>query len=169
MCVYFQSAVKWVIPPLGLRTKSNDVEWKRFIEALRAPLTASLCLKLYFSASLLHASTMSPPFCFYGGIIISLSHPLLFRSEQNNKFQDHADAAFPHLKLILWTRQKLCIEMHNKDCSIFLFFFKLFFKNKTLSILDAVVVVDLLWCCWNFSKAQQFCCHRLSYNLKKMF
>lgn len=106
VCVYFQWAVKWAIPPRGLRTESNDGEWKRFIEALSSPLTPSLStpLRLCFSSF----SSMSPSLCFYGGIIISLSHPLLFRSEQNNKFQDHADAAVLHLKLILWTRQKHC-------------------------------------------------------------
>lgn len=54
VCLYFQSAVKWVILPSSLRTESNDVEWKRFIEVLSPPLTPSLtlflsfCLKLYF-------------------------------------------------------------------------------------------------------------------------
>lgn len=111
VCVYFQSALKWVIPPLGLRTESNDVEWKRFIEALSPPLTPSLsrsvCGSISSSLSLSPSSSVSPSLCFYGGIIISLSHPLLLRLERNNKFQDRADAAFLHRKLILWTRQKL--------------------------------------------------------------
>lgn len=46
VCVYFQSAVKVVIPPPGLRTESNDVEWKRFMEALSPPLTPSLSLSV---------------------------------------------------------------------------------------------------------------------------
>lgn len=100
MCVCFQSAVKWVIPPPDLRTESNDVEWKRFIEALNPPLTPPLSLSLYLSvscsisSSLLSSSSMFPSLCFYGGIIMSLSHPLLFRLERNNKFQNHADAVF---------------------------------------------------------------------------
>lgn len=119
--VYFQSAVKWVIPPPGLRTESNDVEWKRFIEALSPPLTPplpfSLSLCVFHSRALFlrpspPSSLVSPSLCFYGGIIILLSHPLLFRSEQNNKFQDHADTAFLQLKLILWTRQKRCTVTH---------------------------------------------------------
>lgn len=114
VCAYFQSAVKWAIPPLGLRTESNDVEWKRFIEALSPPLTPSLSLSVSssISSSLPPSSSVCPSLCFYGGIIISLSHPLLFRLEQNNKFQDHADTAFLHLKLILWTRQKHCTKTH---------------------------------------------------------
>lgn len=106
--------MKWVIPPLALRTESNDVEWKRFIEALSPPLTPSLSLSdsSSISSSLSPSSSVSPSLCFYGGIIISLSRPLLLRLEQNNKFQDHADAALLHLKLILWTRQKVCTETH---------------------------------------------------------
>lgn len=105
VCVYYQSAVKWVIPPPGLRTESNDVEWKRFIEALSPPLTLSLSLSMSVSGSvpspLSPSSSKSPSLCFYGGIIISLSHPLLFRLEQNDKFRDRAEAALLQRRLIL--------------------------------------------------------------------
>lgn len=128
VCVVFQSVVKTVILPRGLKSECNDVEWKRFIEALsltRPPsLPHSLCLSVSssISSSLSPSSSMSPSLCFYGGIIISLSHPLLFRLKQNNKFQDHADAALLQLKLILWTRQKRCTKttQDNKDCSTYL-------------------------------------------------
>lgn len=73
--------------------------------------------------------SFSPPFQsvpfsqFYSGIIISLPHPLLLRMEQNNKFQDHADAAFLQLKLLLWCQQKGCKEtpLDNKDFAEYLF------------------------------------------------
>lgn len=150
-----------MIPPLALRTESNDVEWQRFIEALSPPLTPSLSLSDSgsISSSLsLSLSSMSPSLCFYGGIIISLSHPLLFRLERNNKFQDHADAAFLHLKLILWTRQKLCTETHKTtkivaySCSAYFFFFfetlitvYLFsFFRETLSLVGEAGFVVLL-------------------------
>lgn len=51
MCAYFQSAVKCVIPPLILRTEINDVEWKKFIEALSPPFTPSLSLSLFLHLS----------------------------------------------------------------------------------------------------------------------
>lgn len=121
VCVYFQSAVKWVIPPCSLRTGSNDVEWKWFIEVLNPPLTPSSSLSVSgsISSSLSLPLPPCPSLCFYGGIIILHSHPLLFTLEQNNKFEDHADTAFLQLKLILWTLQKHCLEIQNNtNCNL---------------------------------------------------
>lgn len=55
--------------------------------SLSNSLSLSFCLHLFLNVP-------PPLLCFYDGIIISLSRPLLFRLELNNKFQDRADAAF---------------------------------------------------------------------------
>lgn len=70
-----------------------------------------------------------PPFlCFYGGIIISLSHPLLFRLEQHNKFQDHADVAVFQRSLVLVdSTEKLCRnnteQQRSEQIPVFIMFF----------------------------------------------
>lgn len=63
----------------GSKIESNDVEWKKFMEALCLPFTSSLTLSSTISSSLSPSSSLSLSLCFYGGIIISLPHPLLLR------------------------------------------------------------------------------------------
>lgn len=90
-------------------------------------------------------SSMSP-LCFYGGIIILLSHPLLLRLERNNKFQDGADTALLQLKLILFTRQKRRAETQdNEDRSVVSKSSLLFKSNCKRTFWETTATEQQLW------------------------